>query len=260
MRSRRWIPWIAGAGAAAAGLVGGAAVVRAATRPDCSGATDEGGTVEGVPYLERMRGGAASSDRVPMVVILHPRDATPQGYASGMSGIGPARLVIPQGGYDSPFGGYMWFPKGILATLEGGFTEAELREWTDAAARLERFMTALAQCRPTAGLPIVTGSSMGAEMALVMATIHRRRVGGAVAVNGDMPEGLWSRKMAPTVMIHGTGDTTVPFAQAQEHATWAAENGAPIRFEPFTSSGHNLTPAMTAAWRARVGDFVAQQS
>jgi predicted esterase len=256
---RRWIPWIAGAGAAAAGLLGGTAIVRAATR-DCSGATDEGGTVEGVPYLERMRGGAASADRVPMVVLLHPRDATPAGYASGLNGIGRARLVVPQGGYDSPYGGYLWFPKGLLSTLGDGFDSVELRQWKDAQDRLERFVTALARCRPTAGEPIVTGSSQGAEMSLVMATLARRRIGGAVAVNGDMPTELWGGRMAPTVMLHGTGDTTVPFATAQQHATDAIARGAPLRFESFPSSGHTLTNAQTQAWRDEVEAFVTQQA
>jgi len=255
---RRWIPWIAGAGAAAAGLVGGAAAVRAATR-DCGGATDEGGNVEGVPYLERMRGGAASGDRVPMVVVLHPRDATPAGYASGMNGIGRARLIVPQGAYDSPLGGYLWMPKGLKATVANGLDAAERRQWEDAHARLERFVRTLARCRPTAGEPIVTGSSQGAEMALVMATMSRRHVGGAVAVNGDMPAELWGR-MAPTVMLNGTGDTTVLFATAQQHANDAIARGQPLRFESFPSSGHNLTNAQVQAWRDEVEAMVAQQA
>jgi phospholipase/carboxylesterase len=257
---RRWIPWVAGAGAAAAGLVGAVAVARAATRPDCSVASVGEGVLEGVPYLERMRGDAAQGDRVPMVVLLHAKDGTPGGYASGMGGIGPARLVLPQGGYDSPQGGYRWFPKGLLATLDDGVTPAEIDEWVRAADRLERFVRAMAACRPTAGKPILTGSSQGGEAALVVSTLHRRSIAGVVAVNADMPAALWDGKMAPTVMLHGTGDTTVPFAQAQENAAYAAERGAQIRFVPYPSPGHELTAAQTKAWRAEVAAFVQQQS
>lgn len=259
MPARRWVPWVAGAGAAAVGL-GAAGLAYAFSGPDCSGVGEDGGTLEGVPYLERMRGGADPSEVVPMVVLLHARDATPEGYASGMNGIGRARLIVPQGGVESPIRGYMWFPEGLKATLADGFSNAEAHAWAQHAERLARFVKAIARCRPTAGKPIVTGASSGGEMALVMATQHRRLVGGAVAVNGDMPPGLWRNSMAPTVMINGTGDTTVPFATAQQNAASAAERGAPVSFEAFTSSGHDLTGAQTKAWRDRVEAFVAQQA
>ncbi len=53
---------------------------------------------------------------------------------------------------------------------------------------------------------------------------------------------------------------TVPFATAKQHADMAITAGAPLRFEAFPSSGHNLTGAQTSAWRNRVEDFVAQQA
>lgn len=255
---RRWVPWAVG-GAAAVGVTAATyGIAWAALRPDCSGATDEGGEVAGVRYLERMRGDAAPGERVPMVVVLHAKDGTPEGYAGGMSGIGRARLILPEGGYAT--GGFRWFPAGLLATIEDGFTPAELREWKDAGDRLARFVKAIARCRPTAGDPIVTGASQGGEMALVLAAQHRRAIAGSVVVNGDMPEALWHGRMAPTVMIHGTGDTTVPFATAQEHALAAADTGAPIRFEDYPSPGHEITGAMGKAWREAVADFVAQQA
>jgi predicted esterase len=257
--ARRWVPWVAAAGAAAAGL-GAAGIAYAFGGPDCSGVGEDGGTAEGVRYLERMRGGASSSERVPMVVLLHARDATPEGYASGMNGIGRARLIVPEGGFESPIHGYMWFPAGLKATLEGGFDNAESHAWAQHAERLARLVKTLARCRPTLGKPIITGASSGGEMTLVMATQHRRLLGGAVAVNGDMPSGLWRPNMAPTVMLNGTRDTTIPFAAAQQNAAWAAERGAPVSFEAFTSSGHDLTGAQTKAWRDRVEAFVAQQA
>ncbi len=61
-------------------------------------------------------------------------------------------------------------------------------------------------------------------------------------------------------MIHGTGDTTVPFATAQEHAQRVIDEGAPIRFDPYPSPGHEITSAMGKAWREAVGEFVAQQA
>jgi len=253
-----WVPWAVGSAVVVGVTAATYGIARAALRPNCSGAMYEGGEVAGVRYLERMRGDAEPDERVPMVVVLHSKDGTPAGYAAGMSGIGRARLILPEGGY--PNGGFRWFPEGLLATLADGFSTAELRAWKDAGDRLARFVKAIARCRPTAGEPIVTGASQGGEMALVMAAQHRGDIAGAVVVNGDMPQALWHRRMAPTVMIHGTGDTTVPFAQAQENATRAADDGAPIRFDDYPSPSHEITPTMGKAWREAVGDFVTQQA
>ena len=257
MPLRDYTPWLVGAGVVAAGTLAGAAIVRAATKADCSSVGADGGTAAGVPYLERMRGGASPDERVPMVVMLHSMDGSPKGYAGGLGGIGRARLILPQGGIDSG-GGYRWLPTTLGGTLKDGFSNEEFETWLDALERLETFVDAIADCRPTVGKPIITGSSQGAIMTLLMATARRGKIHGAVAVNGDLPDAFWNGKMTPTIMINGTGDTNFPFAQAQEHAQIAIDEGAPLRLDSYSSSTHEVTPAMGKAWGQAVGDFVAQ--
>jgi phospholipase/carboxylesterase len=217
----------------------------------------DGDVLEGVRYLERMRGGAAPDEAVPMVVVLHSLGGTPEGYAGGMGGIGRARLILPEGEYDRD-SGKSWFGKGLHKVVDAGNTPADLQIWRDAGDRLARFIDAVRQCRPTVGDPIVTGSSQGGEASLLLATEHRDLVHGAVVVNGDMPGPLWDPKMAPTLMIHGTGDTTVPYAWAKAHAEDMVARGAPLRFETFSSPGHDVTAAESKAWIAGVRDMVAE--
>lgn len=239
------------------GSLVGLGIARAARRPDCSTALPEGGELEGVRYLERLRGGAGADEAVPMVVVLHSLGGRPEGYAGGMGGIGKARLILPEGEYDSG-SGKSWFGKGLHKVVDDGNTPEDLQIWRDAGDRLSRFLSAVTRCRPTAGKPIVTGASQGGEMSLLMATEHRRQIHGAVVVNGDMPAPLWSGRMAPTVMLHGTGDTTVPFEWAQEHANWAIDNGAPLSFKSFSSPGHEVTSAESKAWIGAVKDMVSE--
>lgn len=245
-----------------AALVGGTTigigVARAAARVGrCKGVTDEGGVVAGVRYLERMRGGASPTERMPMVLVLHSLGGTPEGYAGGMGGIGRARLILPEGEFDRD-NGKSWFGKGLHAVVDGGNKPEDLAIWKSAGDRLARFIDAITHCRPTIGKPIATGSSQGGEASLLLANDHRRKIHGAVSINGDMPGPLWHRRMAPTVMVNGTGDTTVPFDWAEEHAQEMIDRGAPLTFVSMDSSGHAITSEQSKAWIAAVRAMVSE--
>jgi phospholipase/carboxylesterase len=251
-------PWAVVPAALAGGTAVGVGIVQLVSgRARCVSATSTGGVIEGVRYLERIRGDAESEDELPMVLVLHSLGGRPEGYAGGMGGIGRARLILPEGEYVSGTG-KSWFGKGLHQVVDGGNTDADVNVWRDAGDRLARFIDAITRCRPTVGKPIATGSSQGAEAALVLANDHRHKIHGAVAVNGDMPEPLWRSRMAPTVMINGIGDKTVPFAWAQEHAMTAINDGAPLSFTPFPSTGHDVTAAMGKAWIASVRAMVSE--
>jgi len=251
--------WLVVPAVVAAGLALGVGVVAAASRRSCPALVSEGGTIEGVRYLERMRGGASSTDAVPMVILLHSLTGSPEGYASGMNGIGPARLILPEGGYEVGSGS-SWFPRGIKTTVQDGNDPAEMEAWRVAGERMARFVDTISHCRPTVGKPVVTGSSQGGEMALLLANEYRRMVAGSVVVNADLPEPLWTRRMAQTIWLHGTGDTTVPYELAKAHADDALDRGQPVTFESFQSPGHELTGALQSAWIAAVRDMVEQVS
>lgn len=210
----------------------------------------------GVRYLERLRGGADPSERLPMVIVLHSLGGSPDGYAGGFGGIGRARLVLPEGALEGG-GGFKWWDRGLHDIVEYGRPE-DIAQWNAASSRLSEFIRQITRCRPTLGNPIVTGSSQGGEAALLLATQHRKQIHAAIAANGDMPDQFWRVRMAPTAMLNGTGDTTVPFAWAKAHAEALIAQGAPLTFTAFPSDGHAVTAAQSKAWLAAIRGSVDQ--
>ena len=242
-------------GGVALGFAVGALIDRYA-RPlapvDCSQITDErGGEIAGVRYLERMRGKASPGEAVPMVVFFHSMGAHPRGHARMLANLGPSRLILPFGAYQTDSGGgYKWWQRGVRA---GTGDDPEVRaeavvQWQAASDRAAEFVRQISQCRPTVGKPILTGSSQGGEMSLLLASTHPDLVQSGVAVSSYLLEPFWNDRMASTRMIHGTGDKTVPFALAKDYAERMIAEGAPLSFQAYPSSGHGLAEGMGADW------------
>jgi phospholipase/carboxylesterase len=242
------------------GVATGAALHRLIVGPpaDCSQAEVEGGVVAGVPYLERMRGGAAPDETVPMVVLFHSLGASPEGHSKMLTNIGKARLILPEGVYESATGpGHKWWELGVKAAVERD-PEGAAIQWEAASERMAEFLRQIVQCRPTIGKPILTGSSQGGEMTLLMASTHPKLARSGVAVSSYLLEPFWTPRVAPTTMIHGTGDTTVPYAWAKDYAEKMQERGAPLAFESYQSMGHAVTKPMSRTWIGMVRSEVEQ--
>jgi len=242
---------LAGGVASAAAFVGAAIAARTQhlwRPPDCTGVGEKGGNIAGVTYLERMRGGAKPEDEVPMVIAFHSLGATPYGFAGSLKGIGPARLILPGGEFRTGGGGYLWWKDGIIKGSKPDKLPTSMLEWSRAADRMAYFIDQITRCRPTKGKPIVTGVSQGGHMSYLMASKYPRLVEGAVAVSGGLLPGFWNDNMAPTLGIHGRGDTTVPFKGTQEYANTMMADGADFAFQAYDSSGHGTNSAMKSAW------------
>lgn len=243
-----------GVAGVAVGVAMGAAIHRLVLAPpaDCSQVESEGGVVAGVPYLERMRGGAAPEEAVPMVVLFHSLGASPAGHSKMLANIGRARLILPEGLYESPTGpGHKWWELGVKAAVQHD-PEGAAIQWQAASDRIAEFLRQIVQCRPTIGRPILTGSSQGGEMTLLMASTHPKLARSGVAVSSYLLEPFWTPRIAPTAMIHGTGDTTVPYAWARDYADAMQARDAPLQFEAYQSMGHAVTKPMSRDWIATV--------
>lgn len=213
---------------------------------ECDAITEEGGTLRGVRYLERMRN-AQPEDTVPMVVLFHSRGATPEGHKGMLQGLGPSRLIIPEGALASGYGkGRLWWERGVRSAMEDD-PAAAAAQWRAAAARMHIFLRTLVRCRPTLGKPILTGSSMGGQMAYLMGTRYADHAYAAVSVNGYLLPDLWSPHMVPTLALHGVDDRTVPYAWDAEYVAAMQAQGSPITLEPF-DAGHNVTSQMARTW------------
>lgn len=226
---------------------------KTASSVDCSDLKNSGGTLNGIRYLETIRGGSDPTVRMPMVVVFHSRGATPGGAASFPGLGGPVRIIRPAGFHQTQLGGYNWFTHSSKKDPEG-----LTREMRQRGAELAGFLGALMQCRPTLGRPIVTGSSAGGHVAYLLASQYPELVGGSVALLGYIPPGLWNPSMAPTVGLHSTGDNTVPFARTKAYWDAMLQGGARLETKTFPG-GHSIVPGMGAAWRAGVKKFANEQ-
>lgn len=254
---------VAAAAVLGGGMLGASLVLRLMpSRPDCRHSVPGiGGVVAGVRYLEEMRGGATPGDTVPMVIVLHALGARPEGYVGMFQGVGRARIIVPEGALGSETARKWWSTPVRAAVLDPEKSAAAVSEWKTAAERMEQFVRAIVECRPTQGRPIITGSSQGAEMALLLASLHPRLFTGAVATAGYLLPPFWSKRMAPTRMIHGTGDRTVPFAWADQYVRSMKAEGADLELvahatDPSQDSGHYVTRAMAREWSAMVASLV----
>jgi len=216
---------------------------------DCSQVTDNGGTIEGVKYVERVRGGASPDETLPLIVVLHSKGGNPTGAASFSGRPAKARVVAPAGAHR--FGqGYEWVQANSKTDLPG--FERDLQA---ATARLESFIRALMQCRPTEGKPIVTGASQGGHMTYAMASLYPSLIRGGVALLGYIPPNLWNPGMAMTYGLHTTGDNTVPYDRTVQMWESLQRQGAQLSTQSFPG-GHSIPSAMGQAWRERVLDLL----
>ena len=248
--------------AAIQALLAGAAIglaVKLFRRPadpepvDCSSIGPNGGTINGIKYLETVRGGSDPNVPMPMVVVFHSRGATAQGAASFPGLAGPTRIIRPAGFNKTQGGGNTWFTKSSKTNPEQLTVEMKQR-----AQDLQAFLSTLMRCRPTTGRPIVTGSSEGGHVAYLLASEAPGLVAGAVALLGYVPPGIWNYQMAPTVGLHTTGDNTVPYERTKTY--WDAMKAAGARLETQTwPGGHSVVQGMGTAWRAAVKAMAESQ-
>jgi len=226
---------------------------------DCNEAGLSGGTVGGVTYLEAMRGGATPDEDVPMVIAFHSLCSSPSGILNMFKSIGRARLIIPAGAYGCSNEKHRkWWKLGITKAMKGEELPGATVEWREEAQRMGNFISQIQRCRPTLGRPIVTGSSMGGEMTLLMASTHPRLLDSGVAVSGYVIPPFWNQRMAPVAMIHGDGDRTVPYDWAKDYAAHMESLGAPISFSSYSSDGHGVTKEMGKAWGTAIRGQVAK--
>lgn len=201
-------------------------------------------------YVEVLHGTDNPNEPLPMVIAFHAMGSRPEGYRGMLQGLGKYRLIAPEGELGKEGGPRYWWHLGPTAARKSSAAEAKAAaEWAGVADRMASFIAKITHDKPTIGKPIVTGSSQGGQMALLMASRHPEAVRGAVAVASYVLPPLQTPSMAPTTMIHGTGDTTVPYDISAEYAERMKAKGAPLTFQSFPSGGHAVTGQMSHAWR-----------
>ncbi len=210
-------------------------------QPGADGVYETGG----LRYIVKMTGNAQLTDKVPMVVDihgggghaeLHQRDDVPD----------KARVVVPNGYYPAPKGGFEWYPKGV----SGAWTHAELaRDLPPVLAKLAKSLAAVAAAWPTEGKTIVTGHSQGGILSYALSLFHPDLIGWACPLAGQLPPQML-RSAHPTAPFpevhgfHGDEDHTVSIGDANNTIQALRRFGYTADLKPF-HGGHNDAEAVT---------------
>lgn len=101
----------------------------------------------------------------------------------------------------------------------------------------------------------LVGFSQGTIMALDAVVTGRWPVGAVVGFSGRLASPKpWRPSPTPVLLVHGTADTVIPYAEGQAAAASLAEAGVPVEVFPVEGGGHELQAAGVAA----AGQFLAK--
>lgn len=242
MASKSPLPLLLGAAAAAMllGRKGGGCPA------DCSEVGPTGGTVAGIKYREFRSEGLGVDEAAPMLIRYHGLGSTSASLNSAGTNWakrvkGPVRVIVPESPrLTSPNKYFTWWKLQARTSKQDELAE----QMSEAAQEQSQFLCQIAQCRPTIGKPVVTGSSQGGSMSYLVASTSPAYIKGAVAAAGWLPKQLWSRNIAPILATHGKQDTTVPFGPTWEYWEYL---GTDLPFEAKAyDAGHSLSNAMNS--------------
>jgi len=213
-----------------------------------------------VRYIERMTGGAKTTDEVPMIVAIHGLGDRPESFGGIFDGFSArARLILPYG--LSNYGdGFSWFP---ISRLE----PKALAEGTKAAAdELAQLLGDLTKSRPVKGKPIVTGFSQGGMLSFTLAVLHPDHVGEALPIAGLLAPPLYPSswpmgRVAPRVQaFHGDADDRVPIDGARETVRQLTNNGFSATLVEYPNVRHTVSAAMRRDWMTALENAVQRSA
>jgi len=210
----------------------------------------------GVHYIELVTGGAATEDRLPMILAIHGLGDTPAHFAGVLRGFDrPARVILPRG-LDAYGQGWSWFEY-RAADNDPERLAAGIRA---AADRLAPAIEQLARERPTVGAPIVTGFSQGGMLSFALAVEHGELIAAALPIGGALPEPMQPEPIAdetgapPTVApihaFHGEADTRVPLAPTAAAVEQLRAAGFEASLRSYPGVGHTISPQLHDDWLA----------
>jgi phospholipase/carboxylesterase len=180
-----------------------ALLVACGSRPPASIAT--------LDYLELSTGGASSTDTLPLVVALHGRGDTADGFARAFRDMPTRARVILLRAPIHEGDGDAWFTFAPIATWQ------HVAEDLDAQCdRVVATVDAIEAQRPSRGRAVLTGFSQGAMIAYAMALRRPERFAALYPVSGLLVTELYAHDHAdasrapPIVAFHGTRDDVIP--------------------------------------------------
>jgi len=202
---------------------------------------------EPLPYKEIVTGGAAADAELPLIIALHGRGDTAEGFA-GLFRELPARARVailrpPRAWGD----GQAWF----LGAHEHPETRPKIAaEMVVLADRVVATAEAIRAARPTRGRPVVMGFSQGGMLTWTIAVAHPRAFSAAFPVAGFLfPEVLEKKRvdvaaMPPIAAFHGDADPVVSIEHDRRGVSLLEKRGVRVDFHVYPGVGHQLAPVL----------------
>ena len=198
----------------------------------------------GIPYVELVTGGAWSDEQLPMIVAMHPRGGTVDGFVRMFSSFpARARVIIPHG-YGNGNGRFNWW-EARVARDNAQVVSAAVRPVDQQMAAALRELIAR---RPTLGRPVVCGFSQGAMLSFALAANHPDLVSAAFPMGGYLPASFASGALTvpgPRPYIHafhGTQDRVISVNLARGSINDLRRLGVRADLTEYPSVGHKLDP------------------
>jgi len=195
----------------------------------------------GLVRVELVKGGAAPTDALPLIVALHGLGDDAQNFSAVFDGLeARARVVVLQA--PTRHGaGWSWF----ATRREAGGVTAPTAGLVAAAELVAAEVRAIVAARPTAGKPVVTGFSQGGMLSFTLALRHGELFARAVPVAGWLPEPLWPAVAppgaAPIVALHGDADDVLPVAPTRAGVAHLRGLGLEVELRGFHGVRHSIS-------------------
>lgn len=210
---------------------------------------------EPLAHVELLTGGARAEDTLPLVVALHGRGDTADGFTRAFRDMPtPARVALLRAPIPERDG-------------DAWFTFQPTRTWEHVADDLEtlsdrvvRAVDAIEAAHPSRGRPLLTGFSQGAMIAYAMALRHPERFGALYPVSGALSTELLARRrpdptqVPPIVAFHGTRDEIIPIDADRDAVEVLARAGIHVELRP-----HDATHWLDGEMRDDLWHTIADQ-
>jgi phospholipase/carboxylesterase len=197
-----------------------------------------------------MRDGGDPAARLPMIVALHGRGDTAEGFIGALDGFEGARIVVLRAPIPSGDGA-AWFEGSVRDLSAAALTRALTAQGDAVVARIN---AALARW-PTVGAPVITGFSQGAMVSWVVAVQRPEVVAAAVPVAGFLPLSLLppatadqSLVVAPIRALHGEADRMIAIGPDAQAVEAVVALGGDAQLIPFAGVDHAIPPDLRRRW------------
>jgi len=217
--------------------------------------------IAGYHYLTFVTGGARPDDELPMIVGLHYSSARPEAIVADFDQIDfPARIILPRGRYPRRQG-YSWFPSsyGELGAADQGKLTFQVKD------ELSVFIDAATKKYPTAGKPVLAGTSYGGDLSYLIAIHHPDQVSAAFPVAARFPTGWMPgtnacRPNCPLVYaMHGDKDETVPIDGGRRAAERLVGMGYRVEFHEYKDVAHDFSTRMKSDFTENVRNVLNRE-